>query len=169
MILVPIKSLMGGKDNSPFLLFPRKRRLSAKELLLSNCGAREDSWTWTVPWTARRSNQSILKEITLNTHWKDRCWGWSSNNRATWCKQLTHWKRPWCWEKTLMLGKTEGRRRRGRQRMRWLDGIKTQCTWVWVNFRRWWRAGKPGMLQSMGLQRVRHDWTTEQQQPLHTC
>ena len=63
--------------------------------------------------------------------------------------------------KTLMLGKTEGRRRRGRQRMRWLDGIKTQCTWVWVNFRRWWRAGKPGMLQSMGLQRVGHDWATE--------
>ena len=58
-------------------------------------------------------------------------------------------------EKTLMLGKTGGRRRG--QRMRWLDGI-TQWTWVWVNSRSWWRTGRPGVLQSMGSQRVRHDW-----------
>ena len=117
MILVPIKSLMGGKDNSPFLLFPRKRRLSAKELLLSNCGAREDSWTWTVPWTARRSNQSILKEITLNTHWKDCCWSWSDQyfGHLMWLSDSL--------EKTLRLGKMEGKRRRGQQRMKWLDSI----------------------------------------------
>ena len=135
MILVPIKSLMGGKDNSPFLLFPRKRRLSAKELLLSNCGAREDSWTWTVPWTARRSNQSILKEITLNTHWKDRCWGWSSNNLATWCKQLTHWKRSWCWGRLKAKGK-EGSRG-------WNDWIASliQWTWTWANSRRQLETG----------------------------
>ena len=58
-------------------------------------------WCWRrllrVPWTARRSNQSILKESTLNIHWKDCCW--SSNTSATWCKEPTHWKRPWCWEK----------------------------------------------------------------------
>ena len=46
-----------------------------------------------MPWTARRSNQSILKEIN---HWKDWCWSWSSNTLATWCEELTHWKRPWC-------------------------------------------------------------------------
>ena len=117
MILVPIKSLMGGKDNSPFLLFPRKRRLSAKELLLSNCGAREDSWTWTVPWIARRSNQSILKEITLNTHWKDCCWSWSDQyfGHLMWLSDSL--------EKTLRLGKMEGKRRRGQQRMKWLDSI----------------------------------------------
>ena len=63
-------------------------------------------------------------------------------------------------EKTLMLGRIEGRRRR-RQRMRWLDGILTQWTWVWVNSRSWWWTGRPGMLKSMGLQRVRHDWATE--------
>ena len=72
-------------------------------------------WCWRrllrVPWTARRSNQSIL-----NIHWKDWCWSWSSNTLATWCEELAHWKR-------LMLGKIEGRRRRGQQRMRWLDGI----------------------------------------------
>ena len=50
-------------------------------------------------------------------HWKDWCWGWNSNTLATWCEELTHWKRPWCWE---VIG---GRRGRGQQRMRWLDGI----------------------------------------------
>ena len=69
-------------------------------------------------------------------------------------------------EKTLMLGKIEGRRRRGRQRMRW-DGWMsslTQWTWIWVSSGRWWRTGKPGVLQSMRLQRVGHDLVTEQQQ-----
>ena len=51
-----------------------------------------------VPWTARRSNQSILKEINPNFHWKDWCWSWSSSTLATWCKELTHCKKPWCWE-----------------------------------------------------------------------
>ena len=64
-------------------------------------------------------------------------------------------------EKTLMLGKTYGRRRRGRQRMRWLDGITNSWTWVWVNSGSWWWTGRPGLLQSMGLQRVGHDWVTE--------
>ena len=67
-------------------------------------------------------------------------------------------------EKTPMLGKIEGRRRRGRQRMRCVDGITISWwwTWVWANSRRWWRTGKPGALQSMGSQNVRHDWATEQ-------
>ena len=64
-------------------------------------------------------------------------------------------------EKTLILGKTEGRRRRGRQRMRWLDGIMTLWTWVWVSSRSWWWTGRPSVLQSMGSQRVRHNWATE--------
>ena len=58
-------------------------------------------WCWRrllrVPWTARRSNQSIQRKSTLNIHWKD--WCWSSNTLATWCEELTHWKRPWCWER----------------------------------------------------------------------
>ena len=60
-------------------------------------------------------------------------------------------------EKTLMLGKIEGRRRRGRQRMRWMVS-PTQWTWVWVYSESWWWTGRPGVLQSMGLQRVGHDW-----------
>ena len=73
----------------------------------------KESWApknwcfWTVvlektldfPWTARSSNQSNLKEINPNIHWKDWCWSWNSNTLATWCEELTHWKRPWCWER----------------------------------------------------------------------
>ena len=62
-----------------------------------------------VPWTARRSNQSILKEISPDIHWKDWCWSWNSNTLATWCEEVTHWKRPWCWERQ----KTEGEGNRG--------------------------------------------------------
>ena len=65
-------------------------------------------------------------------------------------------------EKTLMLRKTEGRRRRGWQRMRWIASL-TQWAQVWANSRRWWRTGKPGMLLSMGLQRIWHDLVTEKQ------
>ena len=86
-------------------------------------------WCWKrllrVPWTARRSNQSISKSV-LNVHWKDSCWSWNSNTLATWCKELTHWKRPWCWERLKARGgrdNREGERRREWQRMRWLDGI----------------------------------------------
>ena len=60
-----------------------------------------------------------------------------------------------------MLGKTESGRRRGRQRMRWLDASPTRWTWVWASSGSWWWAGKPGVLQSMGLQRGGHDWATE--------
>ena len=60
-------------------------------------------WCWrrllSVPWTPRRSNQSILKEISPDIHWKDWCWSWNSNTLATWCKEYTHWKRLWCWER----------------------------------------------------------------------
>ena len=81
-------------------------------------------WCWRrllrVLWTARRYNESILKEMDWcwkSFHWKDWGWSWNSNTLATSWEELTHFK------KTLMLGKIEGRKRRGRQRMRWLDGI----------------------------------------------
>ena len=65
-------------------------------------------------------------------------------------------------EKTLMMGGIGGRRRRGRPRMRWLDGItQTRWTWVWVNSGSWWWTGRPEVLQFMGSQRVGHDWVTE--------
>ena len=67
------------------------------------------------------------------------------------------------WEKTLMLGKTEGRRRRGDRGWDGWMAWPTRWTWVWASSRRWWRTGKPGMLPSMGSQRAGHDWVTEQQ------
>ena len=116
-------------------------------------------WCWRrllrVPWTARRSNQFILNKIVLNIHWKEWCWSWNSNTLATWCDEPTHLKRPWCWERLKAVGEGDDRGWDG-----WLAS-PTQWTWVWTNSRRWWRTGKPGMLQSMGLQRVRHDWATE--------
>ena len=60
-------------------------------------------WYWRrllgVSWTARRSNLSILKETSPEYYWKNWCWSWSSNILATWCREPTHWKRPWCWER----------------------------------------------------------------------
>ena len=84
--------------------------------------------------------------------------GWSSNTFATWCKQPTRWKRPWHWQRL----KAEGEEGDGR----WDDGmaLPMQWTWTWANSRRWWRTGKPGVLQSMGLWRIRHDLATEQRQ-----
>ena len=77
-------------------------------------------WCWRrvlrVFWTARRSNQSILNNLTLNIHWKDWCWNWSSNTSATWCKESIH-------EKILMLGKIEGKGRRRQQTLRCSDDI----------------------------------------------
>ena len=115
-------------------------------------------WCWrrllSVPWTARRSNQSILRKSVLNIHWKDWCWRWSSNALATWCKELTHWKRPWYFER-LKVGEGDGRGWDG-----WMAS-PTQWTCVWVNSGSWWWTGRPGMLKSMGSQRVGHDWMTE--------
>ena len=115
-------------------------------------------WCWRrllrVPWTARRSNQSILKEISPGVHWKDWCWSWNSNTLATWCKELTHLERPWCWER-LRAGEGDDRRWDG-----WM-ALRTRRTWVWASSRSWWQTGRPGVLQSMGSQRVWYDWETE--------
>ena len=107
-----------------------------------------------VPWTTRRSNQSILKEISPEYSLKDWCWSCNSNTLATWCKKLTQ-KRPWCWERLRAGGEGDDKG--------WDDWMAslTQWTSVWVNSRNWWWTGRPGVLQSMGSQRVRHDWATE--------
>ena len=77
------------------------------------------------------------------------------NTLATWCKELTHWKRPWCWERLRAGGEGDDRGWDG-----WMAS-PTQWTWVWVNSGSSWWTGRPGVLQFMGLQRVRHDWSTE--------
>ena len=87
-------------------------------------------WCWRrllrVPWTARRSNQSILKEMfILGVHWKDWCWSWNSNTLATWFKELTHLKRPWCWERLRAGGEGDDRGWDG-----WMASL-TRWTWIW--------------------------------------
>ena len=108
-----------------------------------------------VPWTARRSNQSIERKSVLNIQWKDQCWIWNSNTSATWCKELTHWKRPWCWERLKAGGEGDDRGWDG-----WMASL-TQWTWVWVSAGNWRWTGRPGVLQSMGSQRVGPNWVTE--------
>ena len=104
------------------------------------------NWSWRrflrVPWTARRSNQSILKEINADYSLGGLHWSWSSDTLATWCKELTHWKRPWYWERLRTEGDDRGQDG-------WMGSL-TQWTWVWANSGSWQRTGKPGMLQSMG-------------------
>ena len=116
-------------------------------------------WCWRrllrVPWTARRSNQSILKEIS------PRCLleGLMLKLKLQYFGHLM-WRTA-SFEKTLMLQMTEDWRRRGRQRMRWLEASLTQWTWVWVNSGSWSWTGSPGVLRFMGSQRVGHDWAAE--------
>ena len=74
---------------------------------------------------------------------------------ATWCEELTHWKRPWCWERLKAGGEGDDRGWDG-----WMASL-IQWTWVWVNSGSWWWTERPGVLRSMGSQRVRHDWATE--------
>ena len=82
------------------------------------------------------------------------CWSWSSNTLATWYEELTHWKRPWSWER-LKAGEGEDRGWDG-----WMAS-PTQWTWVWASSGSWWWTGKSGVLQSMGSQTVGYDWATE--------
>ena len=116
-------------------------------------------WCWRrllrAPWTARRSNQSILKEISPEYSWEGLMLKLKLQNFGH-----LMWRAD-SFEKTLMLGKIEGRRRRGRPKMRWLDGITNSVTWVWPMTESWLWSGRPGVLQSMWLPRVGHDWTTE--------
>ena len=95
------------------------------------------------------------RKSVLNINWKDWCWSWSSNPLATWCKELTHWKRPWCWERLKAGGEGDDRGWDG-----WIAS-PSQWTWVWASSGSWWWMRKPGVLKSMGSQRVRHDWATE--------
>ena len=109
-----------------------------------------------IPWTARRSNQLNIKEINTEYSLEELmlmlklCYFVHLMGRADWLKEA------------LMLGMIEGRRRRGRQRMRWLAS-PTQWKWVWESPGRWWTA-KPGVLKSMGFRRIRNDWVAKQQQ-----
>ena len=121
-------------------------------------------WCWRsllrVPWAIRRSNHLILREINPEYSLQ----GLMLKLKLQYFGHLMQSANSL--EKTLMLEKIEGRRRRGRQRMRWLDGIIDWKDMSLSKLWEMWRTGKPGVLQSMGSQRVTHNWATEQQ---HNC
>ena len=96
------------------------------------------------------------RRSVLSVHWKDWCCSWNSNNLATWCEDLTHLKRLWCWERLRAGGEGDNRGWDG-----WMASL-TRWTWVSVNSGSWWWTGRPGVLQFMGSHRVGHDyWATE--------
>ena len=101
-------------------------------------------WCWRrilrVPWTARRSNQAILKEISPEYSLEGLIWSWNSNTLATWYEELTHLKRPWGWERLRAGGEVDDRGWDG-----W-TASPTQWTWVWVDSGSWWWTGRPGVL-----------------------
>ena len=100
----------------------------------------------------RKEIQPVHLKSVLSIHWKDWCWTWNFSTLATWCKKLTHWKRPWCWEGLKAGGEGDNRGWDG-----WIAS-PAQWTWVWVGSGSWWWTGKPGVLQSMESQRVGRDW-----------
>ena len=115
-------------------------------------------WCWRrllrVPGLQGDPTSPFYGRSVLGVHWKDWCQSWNSNTLATSCEELTHWKRPWCWEE---LGAGEG------DNGGWDGWMASQIpwTWVWVNSGSWWWTGRPGVLRFMGSQRIWHDWATE--------
>ena len=126
---------------------------------------------WTVVLEKTLESRLDCKEIqpvnpkrksTLNIHWKDWCWSWNSNTLATWCEEPTHWERPCCWERLRAGGEGDNRG--------WDGSVAslTQWTWVWANSGRWWRTGKPGMLQSQGPKELdMTEWLNDNNRPVH--
>ena len=125
-----------------------KRSLSSKELILLNCDAGEDSWDSLGQ--RRRLNQSKYSSEALMLKPKLQYFGHLIRRASS-------------LEKTLMPGKTESRRRRGRQGWHGWMASPTRWIWAWTNSRRLWRTGKPGVLKFMGLQRVWGDLATKGQ------
>ena len=121
--------------------------------MLLNCGVGEDSWES----LGRQGDPTSpsYRRSDLSIHWKNWCWSWNSNTLATWCEELTLWKRHWCWERLKAGVEGDDRGWDG-----WMAS-PTQWIWVWVNSGSWWWTGRPGVLQCMGSHGVRHDWVTE--------
>jgi len=116
-------------------------------------------WCWRrllwVPWTVKRSNQSILKETSPGCSLEGLMLRLKLQYFGHLMQRVDFWKRPWCWEGLEVGGEEDDR---GWDV--WMAS-RTQCTWVWVNSGSWWWTGRPGVLQFMGLQRVGHDWAPE--------
>ena len=110
------------------------------------------------PLDSKEIKPSTLRGISPEYSLEGLMLNWNSSISVFQCEQLTCWKSPWCWERW---------RTEGEEGIRGWDGWMAppiQVTWTWANFRRWWGTERPGLLQSMGLQKVRHNWATEQPQ-----
>ena len=108
-----------------------------------------------VPWTARRSNPSILKEISPGCALEGLMLKLKLQYFGHLMQKADSLKRPWCWDRLRARGEGDSRGWDG-----WMASL-IQWTWVWMDSGSWWWTGRPGVLQFMGLQRVRHDWVTE--------
>ena len=165
--------LLGRKADKPRQHIKNQRHYFANKGLSSQSYGFSSShvWMWELDhkegWTLKnrcfltvvleKTLESTLdcKKIILIIHQKDWCWSWSSNTLATWCEEMTHLKRPWCWERLRAGGEGGDRGWDG-----WM-AKPTRWTWVWARSGSWWWTGKPGVLRSMGSQRAGHDWATE--------
>ena len=121
-------------------------------------------WFWTVVLEETLESPLDCKEIHPVNHKENQSWIFLGRTDAkaetpillaTWCEELTHWKRPWSWERLKAGGEGDNRGWGG-----WMASL-TQWAWVWASSRSWWWTGKPGKLQSAGSPRVRHNWVTE--------
>ena len=116
-------------------------------------------WCWRrllrVPWTARRSNLSILKEISPGCSLVGLMLKLKLQYFGHLMRRANSFEKTWCWERLRAGGQGDDRGWNG-----WMAS-PTQRTWVWVDSRSWWWTGRPGVLQFMESQRVGHDWATE--------
>ena len=127
--------------------------------MLLNCGVGEDSWESLG--LQGDPTSPFWRRSVLGVLWKEWCESWNSSILANSCKELTHWKRLWCWEGLGAGGQGNDRGWDG-----WMAS-RTQWTWIWVISGRWWWTGRPGMLRFMGSQRVGRDWVTELNWTMH--
>ena len=125
------------------------RKLNTEELMLLNYGVGEDSWE-SLGLQGDPTSPSWRRSV-LSVHWKNWCPILGPPNVKSWLI----WKKPWCWERLKAGGERDNRGWDG-----WMASW-TQWTWVWVNSRSWWWMARPGVLQSVGSQRVGYDWVTE--------
>ena len=121
--------------------------------MLLNYGVEEDSWE-SLGLQGDPTSPSQRRSV-LCVHWKNWGWIWNSNTLATWCEELTHLKRPWCWERLKAGGEGDDR---GWDV--WMASL-TQWRWVWVDSGSWWWTRRPEVLWSIRSRRIGHDWATE--------